>query len=356
MKLVFTAILSCLTVLSAFGQFKLDSIIDQNLTFKTKYKTTYLYNDDGNPTYIETHEYETYEIQYDAEQRIEKVITRDYITNNLKQTEIVVRDMKGKKDSINLFDATGFMHTSDIYSYKDGKVSEIRTHHFYNDTVNTKEHITFKYNDKGMIETHAVKYGIIFVAKFSYFYDEMGRIVKVYGKNEDYDFNYKGDELIGFKINESSKYKVFRNPDVSKDMYINPKVYYAYVNNKYGGLYWADVINKLVYDGRQPTKIVSEDENKIVTYHYSALVPNTNTQIHGQWLEVYPNPTTDILHLGNNKQIETLRIYNMTGQLVEEFNGKLKTISIGHLPNQIYLISAIDKEGNTYVSKIVKSN
>lgn len=354
MKLVFTVLLSCVTIISAFGQFKLDSIIEESVSSDTRLKTTFIYNDNGNATYIESHEFQTFEIKYDAEQRVEKVITRDYATKNLVQTEIVVRDMEGKYDSINYFDGTGFMHTSNIFSYEDDKVSEIRSHHFYDDTLNTEDHTTFEYNNKGLLETQTTKFGEIFVAKSYMFYDKMERLKKVYGKFGDYDFNYKGEELLGFTINETFKYKVIRNPDISQDMYMKPKAFYDYIYS-FDTFAFGSVMFKLVFAGRQPSKIVLEDESIIISYYYSALVPNNNTQIHGQWIEVYPNPMTDILQLGNGLELETLRIYNMTGQLVEEFKGDLTTISIGHLPSEMYLVSAIDKEGNSYVSKVVKS-
>ncbi len=62
-------------------------------------------------------------------------------------------------------------------------------------------------------------------------------------------------------------------------------------------------------------------------------------------IEVYPNPTTDVVNIANleeNKQIDTIKVYSLTGKVLKEISGKFETIAVvdlSDLSNGLYIIS-----------------
>lgn len=67
--------------------------------------------------------------------------------------------------------------------------------------------------------------------------------------------------------------------------------------------------------------------------------------------ELYPNPTSDILHIHSQEEILNIKVYSMQGKLLKEF--KDAPISVGDLPQGVYLlwIETIDNKGFTKVVK-----
>ncbi|MFH2143658.1 MAG: T9SS type A sorting domain-containing protein, partial [Bacteroidota bacterium] len=69
-------------------------------------------------------------------------------------------------------------------------------------------------------------------------------------------------------------------------------------------------------------------------------------------LNVYPNPTYDILYINTDNKEAVYTIYNNTGQLIQsdKFNN---SINVSNLSTGIYLLNIQTKE-NTYNIKFIK--
>jgi hypothetical protein len=78
-------------------------------------------------------------------------------------------------------------------------------------------------------------------------------------------------------------------------------------------------------------------------------------------LEVYPNPTTDLIVLSVDN-VNTLNmyytIYNIEGKLIEkqELGGSKTTITMKELSNGIYFIKVLQKNTELKVFKVIKNN
>lgn len=339
------------SAISVNGQFTLDSLV-LNKTLRTVFK----YNEKGLPIYIDEHgAFENF-IEYDSEDRIQKVVTKKFDSDEIFSAQEVIFNTEGEYDSLNWFNSDNFMQTTNIYKYDDiGRLLEVRSHHFYDDTINTEEHILYNYKD-GLVTNFIVKYGEVLVGKDYYFYSEDKQLEKVISSfSGTFELSYNaGNELSSFVFNDENNYKIYRNKDISSDMFRSPKIYYDHIY-KSDGYGLGPLFLRDVFAGDQPISIISDDGKVLVKYYYSTTVDNSETKIHGEWLSFFPNPTHDVLRFDKDIVLRSLSIYNMQGQLVEEMKGNLKDISIRHLPDAVYLINAIEKDGKNYVSKIVKS-
>ena len=69
--------------------------------------------------------------------------------------------------------------------------------------------------------------------------------------------------------------------------------------------------------------------------------------------EVYPNPTTNVLHIKADFSYENkVKVYNASGQAFE-LNITNNRINLGHLPRGMYFLKLIDAEGNGHGKKIL---
>jgi hypothetical protein len=82
----------------------------------------------------------------------------------------------------------------------------------------------------------------------------------------------------------------------------------------------------------------------------SADLPNKDIQ-----LSVYPNPVTDVVHINGLEDIYTVKILNMTGQVIKSVTdtSPILTLHLQHLPSGIYLLR-IESKGRMYIRKIIK--
>ncbi|MBE9469308.1 MAG: T9SS type A sorting domain-containing protein [Bacteroidetes bacterium] len=91
--------------------------------------------------------------------------------------------------------------------------------------------------------------------------------------------------------------------------------------------------------------------NAGVAYHTGIVSTN------GSSIEIYPNPTKDVLHINNLKDVQILFISNMLGQQVQKINlvntDKIQ-ISTMDLNKGIYIITLVNKDGKSHSRKIIK--
>ena len=72
---------------------------------------------------------------------------------------------------------------------------------------------------------------------------------------------------------------------------------------------------------------------------------------------VYPNPTTDILQINSEQELKNVRIYDVSGKLIQSIDMKKalsKQISISSYKTGIYFLKAESIQGDSYKIKIVK--
>jgi hypothetical protein len=72
------------------------------------------------------------------------------------------------------------------------------------------------------------------------------------------------------------------------------------------------------------------------------------------WLQVYPNPTTDILHFElQDEELATIEIYSLTGQMLKEKTVQ-NTINISDLATGMYLAKVTTVSGKSTVRRVIK--
>jgi|GEM_PF-1340321 len=70
-------------------------------------------------------------------------------------------------------------------------------------------------------------------------------------------------------------------------------------------------------------------------------------------LAVYPNPTSGMVNLKTTEKLQSIEVYNLQGQKVQEVNAKERT---WQLPEEsgLYLIRMQDVKGNVYTERVIK--
>lgn len=74
-------------------------------------------------------------------------------------------------------------------------------------------------------------------------------------------------------------------------------------------------------------------------------------------LSIYPNPASDVLTIESVQDINSIYIYNITGQMINSYNqveNHQLNIDITSLPAGIYIVSLIDKNNQIVSKKLIK--
>ena len=67
---------------------------------------------------------------------------------------------------------------------------------------------------------------------------------------------------------------------------------------------------------------------------------------------LYPNPTDDIVHISGKESFDTIRLINISGQLIMEVTNA-NTLDLSSQRSGLYLIE-IENEGRTTTGKLIK--
>jgi len=70
-------------------------------------------------------------------------------------------------------------------------------------------------------------------------------------------------------------------------------------------------------------------------------------------IDIYPNPTKDLLYITTELQIKNIKIYGITGNLLFETNEK--TIDISELPNGVFIVKIVLPSNEFIEKKITKT-
>ena len=89
-------------------------------------------------------------------------------------------------------------------------------------------------------------------------------------------------------------------------------------------------------------------------YQYSDNCMLSNREYYADKLNVYPNPTTGVLHLDieDETKIEKIEVYDFSGKIIKEIKGEL-LINIESLASGNYLLRVFTSEG-VVIKKIIK--
>ncbi|NJX16289.1 T9SS type A sorting domain-containing protein [Tamlana crocina] len=90
-------------------------------------------------------------------------------------------------------------------------------------------------------------------------------------------------------------------------------------------------------------------------YEYNSTLSFDDENLQAKVLKLYPNPANNRLFLNsNNDQIESLKIYNVNGQLVQQTTNYLDGINIETLPSGFYMVLVRTQKG-TFNKRFLKN-
>ncbi len=90
-------------------------------------------------------------------------------------------------------------------------------------------------------------------------------------------------------------------------------------------------------------------------YTYSEIIAIENNSMQNIAIDVYPNPSNDLVHINTSGSISSLIIYNMLGEIVYSSTGEQSnTIDFTPLTNGVYIIKALGTDGTIVQKRFVK--
>lgn len=69
---------------------------------------------------------------------------------------------------------------------------------------------------------------------------------------------------------------------------------------------------------------------------------------------LYPNPTHGILNISTGKDLQNVAVYSMTGKLLFQHTGNLKSIDLQEFPRGVYFLKITSENGQAFTEKIVR--
>lgn len=87
-------------------------------------------------------------------------------------------------------------------------------------------------------------------------------------------------------------------------------------------------------------------------YEYGATLGTNEYVQEKTMLKIYPNPTSSILNIEMNTDLEKVEVYNLQGQKVLESN--LNSINVSNIPVGLYLIQITDSKGELSAKRFIK--
>jgi hypothetical protein len=72
---------------------------------------------------------------------------------------------------------------------------------------------------------------------------------------------------------------------------------------------------------------------------------------------VFPNPAGDVINIESNEIIESIKIFNVFGQLVQNeiVAQEFSTLDVNQLPEGLYIVQIEMKSSEIYTKKIMKN-
>lgn len=73
-------------------------------------------------------------------------------------------------------------------------------------------------------------------------------------------------------------------------------------------------------------------------------------------LIAYPNPTAGLISFNDPASFKSIKVYGLTGQLMEKAEVDAGAMDLSFLPNGIYLLEMIEHDNNVHKLKLIKNN
>ena len=105
------------------------------------------------------------------------------------------------------------------------------------------------------------------------------------------------------------------------------------------------------FDGTNYYRLKQTDFNG--EYFYSSIVSIQNTN--SATVLVYPNPSKDIVTIDITDNFESLKIYNMLGELVYENSSNETKFQFNPISNGIYVVKGLTTEGKEITTRFIKN-
>jgi uncharacterized delta-60 repeat protein len=167
---------------------------------------------------------------------------------------------------------------------------------------------------------------IYYYAGRSFLLDDAGRVI-LGGVSRDFP-----DETIMRKLNQDGSIGLEE---------VMPQ--YLALNNSYSFQFG----NKILAAG-----VDFANNQLIITRHVDGVLNIDETQIENK-INIYPNPASDFFKLTSNKQIQSVKIYNLLGVLELDFSA-METYDVSNLVSGLYLVTIVFDGGVKSFKLIVK--
>ncbi|MBQ8056108.1 MAG: T9SS type A sorting domain-containing protein, partial [Paludibacteraceae bacterium] len=69
-------------------------------------------------------------------------------------------------------------------------------------------------------------------------------------------------------------------------------------------------------------------------------------------LTIYPNPTTDFVNIDINEEVNSIKIYDISGRIIRSFVNEVNNLYLGDLNKGVYIIQ-VQTENKLYQNQLV---
>ena len=88
-------------------------------------------------------------------------------------------------------------------------------------------------------------------------------------------------------------------------------------------------------------------------FEYEPLTYTKNTNTVGSTMCIYPNPTSDMLHIKSDNEITSILVYDLLGNLISN-QFKESSLNCFMFTNGTYILKVTDNQNNTCNFRIIK--
>jgi hypothetical protein len=98
------------------------------------------------------------------------------------------------------------------------------------------------------------------------------------------------------------------------------------------------------------------EDGLLMTFHIDTPGFVGTEEMDNTIIQIYPNPAMDYIQITSGSAIDKIRIYSLTGQLVNELNQieNNENINISNLEEGIYLMEVLQRDGLVFTQKLKK--
>ena len=91
------------------------------------------------------------------------------------------------------------------------------------------------------------------------------------------------------------------------------------------------------------------------TSNDSGITLDNETFNSGAYVSLYPNPVNNNLNIDTAEELKSIKVFDITGQLIKQVEGNVGSVTVGDFNPGIYLVQLTNANGETVTSKFVKN-